>query len=181
VIDPTDECFELALKFYERSNLRPWDREAAIHRYHNLPSANKAVREIAYQIMDRLSGTAPAVIEPADTERPTPITDQLKRDLEDSPLNIEAACEHLLDSHAVLERQLAEAIKQRNAYRYKGQTKVTEMAHRIATVEQQRDRLVFLLGQARDYIDITTQRSMGDDFHSPLLKDINEALATLEP
>jgi hypothetical protein len=44
-----------------------------------------------------------------EVERPTPITDQLKRDLEDSPLNIESACEHLLDSHAAIERQLADA------------------------------------------------------------------------
>lgn len=45
---------------------------------------------------------------------PTPITDQIKRDLEDSTLNIETACEHLLDSHADIERQLAEAHEARD-------------------------------------------------------------------
>lgn len=51
---------------------------------------------------------------------------------------------------AILKGQLAEAIKQRNAYRYVGQTKVTEMAHRIATVEQQRDTLAEALRDIKD-------------------------------
>lgn len=39
---------------------------------------------------------------------PTPRTDDLKRELEDSALNIETACEHLLDHARQLERELAE-------------------------------------------------------------------------
>lgn len=66
----------------------------------------------------------------------TPITDE-RRARNGNVLCAEAN----LDLCRDLERQLAEALKQRNAYRYEGQTKVTEMAHRIATVEQQRDTL----------------------------------------
>jgi hypothetical protein len=47
-----DQCMDLALQLYERANLRDWDRDAALHRFFNLPSANRAVKEIACHLLE---------------------------------------------------------------------------------------------------------------------------------
>ena len=55
--DPRDlheRCMELALQFYERANLRPWNRDAALYRFRIDPDNHRAVMDIARRILVEL-------------------------------------------------------------------------------------------------------------------------------
>jgi hypothetical protein len=47
-----DRALGLALKIYEVANLRPWDRDLAMERYHNHGPTHYAVKTIARMILD---------------------------------------------------------------------------------------------------------------------------------